>query len=127
MSPARLRLLADALAKDTALHVADEADDLFPRLRKRMEAEDDIARVLGVLTADHDAERAAVRNLQLAIAAADAGDGPEDLGMLIDQFVTRKRRHIALVNAVLLPIARLRLTIEDQCAMARTMAARRAR
>jgi iron-sulfur cluster repair protein YtfE (RIC family) len=125
-SPARLRRLADALATDTALHVADEAEDLFPRLRERMEPDDDIARVVGILTADHDAERSAVRDLQLAFAVADAGGELEDIGTLIDQFVTRKRRHIALVNAVLLPIARLRLTLEDQCAMAKSMAARRA-
>lgn len=125
-SPARLRRLADALATDTALHVADEAEDLFPRLRERMEPDDDIARVLGILTADHDAERSAVCDLQLALAAPAASGEFEDLGTLIDQFVTRKRRHIALVNAVLLPIARLRLTLEDQCAMAHSMAARRA-
>lgn len=129
-APARLRRLADALAVDTALHVADESDDLFPRLRERMDPDDDIARVLGILTADHDAEQSAVRELQPALAAAaDAGAGPAawpGLATLIGQFVARKRRHVALVNAVLLPIARLRLTLDDQCAMARTMAARRA-
>jgi iron-sulfur cluster repair protein YtfE (RIC family) len=130
VTPARLRRLAGALATETALHVADEADDLFPRLRARMEPDDDIARVLGILAADHDAERSAVRELQPALlAAADAGAGPATwpgLAALIGQFVDRRRRHIALANAVLLPIARLRLTLDDQCAMARSMAARRA-
>lgn len=129
-SPARLRWLAAALARDTALHVADEADDLFPRLRARMEPDDEIARVLGILIADHAAETVAVRDLHADLcAAADAGAGPAawpGLAAQIGQFIARKRRHIALVNAVLLPIARLRLTPDDQRDLARTMAARRA-
>lgn len=128
-SPASLRQLAATLAAELALHVADEAEDLFPRLRERMEADDEIARVLGILTADHDAAQSAVRDLRAALlAAADAGVGPAaspGLPMMIAQFVTHERRHLALVSAVLLPIARLRLTPEDQLAMARSMAARR--
>jgi iron-sulfur cluster repair protein YtfE (RIC family) len=129
-SPALLRRLAETLATEMALHVADEAEDLFPRLCQRMEADDEIARVLGILTADHDADQSAVRDLQQAFsAAAEAGVGPADwpgLGAMIGQFITHERRHIALVNAVVLPIARLRLTPSDQHDMARSMAARRA-
>ena len=128
-SPSLLRRLAMTLATDTALHAADEAEDLFPRLRQRMEADDEIAAILGILTADHDADRSAVRDLQQALlAAANAGAGPAQwpgLAAMIGQFITHERRHIALVHAVLLPIARLRLTPEDQQAMARSMAARR--
>jgi iron-sulfur cluster repair protein YtfE (RIC family) len=129
-SPALLRRLAETLATEMALHVADEADDLFPRLRARMEADDEIVRVLGILTADHDADQSAVRSLQLALSdAADAGVGPAEwpgLAAMIEQFITHERRHIALANAVLLPIARLRLTPDDRDGMARSMAARRA-
>lgn len=127
--PALLRRLAEGMATDVALRVADEADDLFPRLRARMEGEDEIARVLGILTADHEADQLAVGELQLALtAAAKAGVGPAEspgLAAMIEQFITHDRRHIALVNAVLLPIARLRLTPGDQQDMARSMAARR--
>lgn len=129
--PAKLRKLATMVTAIKELQIADEADDLFPRLRERMESDDDITRTLRVLSADHDAERWAADDLRVAlIAAADAGIGPSawpGLAMQIEEFVTRKRRHIALVNAVLLPIARLRLTLDDQSAMARTMAERRIR
>jgi hypothetical protein len=128
-APALLRRLAAELATDMTLQLADEADDLFPRLRARVEADDDIARVLGILTADHEAEQAAARDLQLAlVGAANAGVGPAawpGLATTIGQFVAHERRHGALVHAVLLPIARLRLTPDDQLAMARSMAARR--
>ncbi len=129
VAPALLRRLAAALMTDEALHVADEADDLFPRLRQRAEVNDDIKRVLGILTADHDAQKAAVRDLQLAlVGAANAGTAPAEcpgLAAMIGQFVAHERRHSALVNAVLLPIARLRLTPDDQQDMTRSMTARR--
>lgn len=128
-SPAKLRRLAAHLTDDMALHVADEADDLFPRLRERMQPDDEITRVLGILTADHEIERSAALVLAHALgAAADTGICAADhptLATLIEQYVAHKRRHIALMNAVLLPIARLRLTLNDQNNMARAMASRR--
>ena len=128
--PGLLRRLADFLRIDMARHVQDEEEDLFPLLRQRAEPEDDIERLLGILSADHDADRAIVRDLRRQLeAAADAGVGPaarSGLAETIGRFVAHKRRHIALENAVALPIARLRLTKADQKAMSRAMAARRA-
>lgn len=128
--PGLLRRLSDFLGADMAMHVRDEEEDLFPLLRQRAEPDDDIDRVLGILSADHDADRAVARDLRQQLqAAAEAGIGPAarpGLAETIGRFVAHKRRHIALENAVVLPIARLRLTEEDQQAMSRSMTARRA-
>lgn len=129
--PALLRRLADFLRVDMALHVRDEEEGLFPMLRARAEPEDDVLRILGILSADHDADRQLARRLRERFeAAAEAGNGPAaepDLADLIGRFVAHKRRHIALENAVVLPIARLRLTTADLAALSRTMIARRTR
>jgi hemerythrin-like domain-containing protein len=128
--PALLRRLADFLGADMVLHVRDEEEDLFPLLRQRAEPEDDIGRVLGVLSADHDADRALARDVRTQLmAAAETGAGPASwpgLANKIGRLVTHKLQHIALENAVVLPIARLRFTPEDQQAMSRTMTTRRA-
>jgi hemerythrin-like domain-containing protein len=128
--PGLLRRLAAFLGADMAVHVQDEEEDLFPLLRLRAEADDGLERVLGILGADHDAGLALARDLRTRLAeAAQEGIGPAaapGLPESIGRFVAHKRRHIALENAVVLPIARLRLTPEDMAAMSRTMTERRA-
>lgn len=128
--PGLLRRMAAFLAADMAIHVQDEEEDLFPLIRVRAEPEDDLERILGIVGADHDAGRSLSRDLRKRLAeAAENGAGPAAEPALADsigRFVAHKRRHIALENAVILPIARLRLTAEDQAAMSQSMTARRA-
>lgn len=128
--PGLLRRMVDFLRIDMALHVRDEEEDLFPLLRLRTEPDDDIERILGLLHADHDADRSMGLELRQQLeAAADAGAGPAacpGLTDMIGRFVAHKQRHIALENGIALPLARLRLTQDDQAILSRAMAARRA-
>ncbi|MGL4543332.1 MAG: hypothetical protein ACRCUI_12550, partial [Polymorphobacter sp.] len=75
---------------------------------------DDFARVLGILTNDHEAGRALAVELAAVLRGASAPlDECAELATLVERFVARRLGNIALENAVVLPIARLRLTPAD--------------
>lgn len=117
------------IGRDLAFHVQDEEEDLFPLLRRRCAPEDEIDAILEVLSGEHALDK------RLAAAAADVlkksivrgvpvsaiEGGPAALQHLAEQ----ERRHLALENAVIMPIARLRLTAADKEALAAAFAARR--
>ena len=119
----------DFIRYDLALHVIDEEEDLFPLLRRRCSVEDDIEDVLGRLSADHalDQELArAVRTLfaqalEKREAPALFPGAPETLVRLARQ----EKSHMALEKAVVMPLARRRLTADDLSALSIRLAARR--
>ena len=117
------------LRREMPLHVIDEEEDLFPLLRRRCLPEDELGALLGALSADHhdDQERASalVTVLEKAVADGIAPGHDRESRCLFTDFAMLERRHIALENAVVLPIARLRLTDADLQALSRRMAARR--
>jgi len=119
------------LRHDLPLHIVDEEDDLFPMLRRRCEPEDELDRALGALSADHRDDIEAVAQLadllEEALRQNHSFAAAPDAQRLLRAFVTRERSHIALENAVVLPIARLRLGPEDLDLFSRRMAARRGR
>lgn len=127
--PGPIAEVIDFLRFEAPIHIIDEEEDLFPLLRRRCLAEDDVEGVLGVLSAEHKADgvlgRAVRTYLERCLdsrAAPGANlDGRRDLAA----FATQERRHLALENAVVLPIARQRLTAEDLTGLARRLAARR--
>lgn len=117
------------IAHDLANHVLDEEQDLFPVLRRRSEPEDEIEKLIAVLSQEHalDQQLASVTRGVLAQSIAHLRPvrsfegGPAALRRLAQQ----ERRHLALENAVIMPIARLRLTVDDKRLLAQAMAARR--
>lgn len=117
------------LRQDMPLHVLDEEEDLFPLMRRRAQPDDDLERILGDLGADHhaDAERVQflIEGLEAALNRKTAPASDAGLRPLLLIFVAHERRHVALENAIVLPIARLRLTPEDLRALSRRLAARR--
>lgn len=117
------------LRHDLPLHIVDEEDDLFPLLRRRCEPEDEVDRVLGSLSADHRDDIDVVAQLISLLEASLRLERPlaasPKAQRQLRAFVARERAHIALENAVVLPIARLRLTQEDLEIFSRRMAARR--
>ncbi|HAY08201.1 MAG TPA: hemerythrin domain-containing protein [Hyphomonas sp.] len=124
-----LREIFNFLDTDLPLHVIDEEDDLFPLLRRRCEPDDQIEKVLGMLSAEHanDMNEAAAVKLLVAAALAE-GRGLacyNDAPSIIEPFCLQQKRHIALENAVVLPIARHRLNSEDLRSLGRRLAARR--
>ncbi|OYW83575.1 MAG: cation-binding protein [Asticcacaulis sp. 32-58-5] len=119
------------LTTDMPLHVLDEEDDLFPLLRRRAQPDDDLEHVLGVLGREHKTDDVLIeRVLSGLIKAQKNRKAPSldpSLRQLLIDFVAYERRHIALENAVVLPIARLRLNLSDLQALSARFAARRGR
>jgi len=117
------------LRQDMALHIIDEEEDLFPLLRRRCLPEDELGPLLGSLSAEHrdDMEQTRVLSTLLERALTEGQPPGHDLETrrLFTDFALHERRHIALENAVILPIARLRLTARDLRALSTRMAARR--
>jgi hemerythrin-like domain-containing protein len=119
----------DFIRYDLALHVIDEEEDLFPLLRRRCPPEDDIDRVLSRLSADHqeDAEQARLvrRYLSEAMGERLAPMRLPGASPALMRFAGTQRSHIALENAIIMPIARARLTPLDLQNLARRLSARR--
>lgn len=124
-----LREIYRFLDEDLPLHVIDEEDDLFPLLRRRCEPDDQIGKVLGMLSAEHAndmSEAAAVKQMVATALAEQRGLACyKNAVQVIEPFCFQQKRHIAVENAVVLPIARHRLTVEDLDNLARRLAARR--
>lgn len=117
------------LRHDMPLHVIDEEDDLFPLLRRRCQPADELDAVLGGLAAEHrdDLEhaRALIAVLERSLIDGQAPGQDLETRRLFTDFAQHERRHIALENAVVLPIARLRLTAADLRSLSTRLAARR--
>lgn len=119
------------LQHDMPLHVLDEEEDLFPLLRRRAAPEDDLEHVLGVLSGEHKSDvdwiSKVLSGLLKAQAERKAPSLNPGLRALMADFAAHERKHIALENAVVLPIARLRLQPGDLRALSARLAARRGR
>lgn len=117
------------LRVDFAPHMQDEEHDLFPLLRRRAEPEDRIDDVIGQLTQEHAADRLDAKliteGLSKVLAGKTATGETSPLGKLLHRFAENERNHLTLENAIILPLARIRLTADDLRNMAKQMAARR--
>lgn len=106
------------------MHTLDEDEDLFPLLRRRAAPEDRMDRLLARLDAEHDSIKALAAEVRDILRGVLAGDMPGDRTPL-HGFTSAYRRHMILENAVLLPLARARLTQADLADLRSRMAARR--
>lgn len=127
----RISEIVAFLRYEAPVHIIDEEEDLFPLLRRRCLPEDDVEGVLGVLSAEHKVDGVLgvqVRDYLEACLEQHTAPGA-DLSRRKDlkAFASQERRHLALENAVVLPIARLRLSDEDLRGLSRRLAARRGR
>jgi len=123
-APELARHVAHFLLHDMALHLVDEEQDLFPLLRRRAEPADDIDEILGRLSAEHAAEELQSQGLAAALQqSAGLPDAPTAAGLVA--YAQAERAHLALENAVVMPLARLRLREADLRALSLRMAARR--
>lgn len=109
---AAMLLLRDGFAS----HVSVQEELLFPLIRRRSAASDNIGAVLGQFEYEHAVD------LGLAVEVAEAlsalidrrgAANPEMLGYLLRCFFEGYRRHAAWERHVLYPICRHRLTAED--------------
>ena len=127
--PEPLAAVAQFLRQDMPRHLAEEEQELFPLLRKRAQPEDDVDQVLGRLCAEHGGDRARAADLERAVARCLAAREPPaqdpQFAAALASFATHELQHLALENAVVLPLARLRLTARDLANLRRRLAARR--
>lgn len=108
-------------------HLADEEHDLFPLMLKRCEPDDEIERVIVKLQSDHTHAISDAPAIALLIKGNRPGDAPfsDTACAQLREFATHARRHLILENAIVLPIARARLTKDDLKTMRSHMLERR--
>lgn len=122
----RQRILS-FLTEDLPQHLADEEIDLFPLMLERCDPEEEIKSVIDKLESDHAhafADAPAIAALIAAWKPDDAALSATDCAQLAE-FASHARRHLILENAIILPIARARLTREDLKTMREHMLERR--
>jgi len=127
--PALIASVLEYLESDLKMHHIDEEEDLFPLLRRRCLPEDDIEQVLGALSADHirEQDNAALicQGLQQALDSNALPAGDVSFARSLRAYAHDLRQHLAIENAVVLPIARIRLGAADLEGLGQRMAARR--
>ena len=123
-----MKSVADFIGKDLALHVKDEEEDFFPMLRRRCDPDDNIGSVLDRLSNEHalDEELATVARAVLRRCIATSTAVPRSgEAIALTRLADQERRHLALENAVVMPIARTRLTAKDLAQLSEQFAKRR--
>jgi len=109
-------------------HIADEEEDLFPLLRQRGTADDELEKILGQLHREHHMDRRLdddlCRDLKCLIGGQPFAD-PVRFLMTAFAFGETQRRHLAWENAVVVSRARKYLTKADKAELGRRMAKRR--
>lgn len=100
---------------DLPRHIEDEEKDLFPLLRRRCEPEDEIARAIDRLVSDHLGAQTFSGVIDSLIEAA--GRDQRAIHTVeresLQAYVMNARRHLIFENAIILPLARYRLTDDD--------------
>lgn len=120
--------VAAFLTRDVPLHFADEEQDLFPALRQRALPEDRIEPVLVGLVLDHGRCRDLISEIVGALSGARSHDPVElepGIGAIMRTYSMTEQRHLAIENAILIPIAQGRLKSDDLKLMSLHMRARR--
>lgn len=127
----RITSLLDFIRFDLTLHVIDEEEDFFPMLRERCSPEDDIEALLQRLSDEHAEDKALSVRVRDVLNAclilrkpASAIDGGAEA---LSSFAQHEMQHLALENAVIVPLARRRLDEQDLQALSRRLLARRMR
>lgn len=129
-APPDLSMAHDLIAhleREFDAHMRDEDDDLLPLLRRRAAPEDEVERFIARLNGDHSAGRARATLLRALLMRLLQGGAPltGEERALIAEHVGEERRHLIFENAVILPLARARLTRDDRRSLALRIAARR--
>lgn len=115
------------LNEELNVHLRDEAEDLFPLLARRCTQEDAIESAIARIRADQDEAMRLLPELRAILAGClDRGaDLTAEERAVLSGFAGHVRRHLVAENAILLPIARARLTRADLRALSKHMRSRR--
>lgn len=118
------RAILRYLGRDFSRHVRDEESDLFPILRERCLPEDEIEIVLARLHAEHRDEKRLAGGVEHELTMLLEQKKPIlDLALRerLFQYARSLRRHLALENSVVLPLARVRMTQADLAKLSTAM------
>jgi hemerythrin-like domain-containing protein len=124
ISPADRDRVLVFLQEQLPHHLEDEEIDLFPMMLERCEPEEEIDKVIDRLTSDHGHAQADAPAI-VALIQTEAAELNGDARARLADFARHSRRHLVLENAIILPIARARLTPDDLRIMKRHMQERR--
>ncbi|WP_166416239.1 hemerythrin domain-containing protein [Cochlodiniinecator piscidefendens] len=115
MKEGAVRAVLNFLTNELPLHLQDEEEDIFPLLMRRCEPEDEIELAISKLTVDHAHAGADIPKIVEILEKLDAeGAKPNETeSSVLTHFIAHSRRHLILENAVILPLARARLTDAD--------------
>ena len=122
------QLILDYAVSEMPLHLADEEQDLFPRLVARCDPEDGIDNIVDQLEHEHETDSALYKRLEhelKGIARGKASSHPEVFASDARAFAMLQRRHLNWENGTILPLARQKLTREDLDDMRDAMMIRR--
>lgn len=123
--------MAEFIERDLAQHLIDEEQELFPLLLRRAKPDDGAEEVLQRLAAEHRHDRNHAQAIGVHLRRClDERRAPGDdplAGVALASFATHELTHLALENAVVVPLARLRLGARDLSGLRRRLAAKRSR
>jgi hemerythrin-like domain-containing protein len=98
------------------VHHRDEELGLFPLIEKRALPSDNIHDILARLALEHATDESFASELLESLEGLREGrkiKNPDMVGYMLRSFFESYRRHILWENAIVLPLARARLTPED--------------
>ncbi|MBL8547824.1 MAG: hemerythrin domain-containing protein [Hyphomonadaceae bacterium] len=123
--------LVDFIRFDLTLHVIDEEEDVFPLLRRRCLPEDEVDEIIERLGREHAEDKTLSERARDVLNACLMLRRPpqaiEGGAEVLRAFAHHERRHLALENAVIIPLARRRLDTADIELLGRRFMARRRR
>lgn len=114
----------DSLQNEMPLHHRDEELGLFPLIEKRAVPDDNIHEILARLALEHATDESFASELLESLEGLSEGrslKNPDMVGYMLRSFFESYRRHILWENAIVLPLARARLTHEDLDELDRAM------
>ena len=118
------------LRNSLLLSIEDEAHDLFPLLRLRAHKNDDFEGALSRLTDAHVLQQLLARSILPKLEALALIGYPAMMDRTLTKAMTdlgmSLRDHAAVLSAIIIPIARLRLKPSDLSLLGRSIDARRA-
>ena len=112
------------LRVDLGVHIRDEEEGLFPLMRGRAQPGDNFEEIAEVLLLEHSADEGFADEIVDQLENLKDGRRPQNpdmLGYMLRGFFETQRRHLAWEDAVVLPLARARLTPDDLRQLSRIM------
>ena len=122
------RQAIETLRVDFPLHHLDEEKGLFPLIERRAAPADHLDRILDRLAQEHKKDEGYSAELIESLELLSQGKrpaNPDMVGYMLRGFFESYRRHIQWEDAVVMPLARERLTKEDLDDLERIMAQHR--